>query len=519
MELNFQKLKFGSEIDKHWNLLQVLDENDKETNFIAVRGEFWTKESEIKFNELVNENKKFIGLSSYQCFPRLIPNPYENGRVPTKEKDIFINKYGKHIILWCHCFKDPQNFIPANIPLLLHSETDYYANVDFLKSKANTIPKKYDFFVSIQEGRWNSWIRGLDIAKQWLNYMAERMNLKILICGNNRRSDFSKKIDIIEFLPWADFIDKMNSCKYLFCASRYDASPRIIIEALALDIPVLLNENILGGWKYINKRTGEFFFQDEFIKDRIERFMAKKYEPLKWITNNFNAQSNMTLLADTCKELCSRKYTDFFDGIMYINLENRKDRNTSIINELENMEIPLSLVTRIDAVKNTICGHLGCTESHIKALKYAKQMKWKYFLILEDDFKFSVVKERLLYIISEFLKKYNNDWDVLMFAATYHEVKDTDQNFIKKIIYGTTTSGYFVNSNYIDILLANFEEGKNKLKLEVNNFIKTHPGQKLYESSNALDQHWFSLQKNDRFFIVEPFIGDQDHTSNSSIMS
>jgi hypothetical protein len=52
MELNFQKLKFGSEIDKHWNLLQVLDENDKETNFIAVRGEFWTKESEIKFNEL-----------------------------------------------------------------------------------------------------------------------------------------------------------------------------------------------------------------------------------------------------------------------------------------------------------------------------------------------------------------------------------------------------------------------------------------------------------------------------------
>ena len=30
------------------------------------------------------------------------------------------NKYGKHIILWCHCFKDPQNFIPANIPLLLH---------------------------------------------------------------------------------------------------------------------------------------------------------------------------------------------------------------------------------------------------------------------------------------------------------------------------------------------------------------------------------------------------------------
>mgnify|MGYP007006551062 CR=1 FL=1 len=59
----------------------------------------------------------------------------------------------------------------------------------------------------------------------------------------------------------------------------------------------------------------------------------------------------------------------------------------------------------------------------------------------------------------------------------------------------------------------------NKLKIEVDNFIKTYPGQKLYESSNALDQHWFSLQKNDRFFIVEPFIGDQDHTSNLSIMS
>ncbi len=39
-------------------------------------------------------------------------------------------------------------------------------------------------------------------------------------------------------------------------------SPRVITEALLTDLPILVNENILGGWKYVNEKTG-VFFRDE----------------------------------------------------------------------------------------------------------------------------------------------------------------------------------------------------------------------------------------------------------------
>ena len=31
------------------------------------------------------------------------------------------------------------------------------------------------------------------------------------------------------------------------------------MQALALDVPLLMNRNIIGGWKYVNEKTGEFF--------------------------------------------------------------------------------------------------------------------------------------------------------------------------------------------------------------------------------------------------------------------
>jgi len=509
------QLTFGERIGDDWALTHILDEHGKQTDYICVRNHI---ERYDKLEELL-KTKKLIGLSANQNFPKPTINPHEYAFMKSEENNI-LKKYGHKIILWCHCFKDPQNFVSPGIPLLLLSDSDHYRNVSTLITLSkNKKEKPYDFFCSLPPGDWNTWIRGVDVARKWLNYMADVMNLKIVVGAGDRRDGFSDKIEFTGHLPWNLFTEKMNQCKYLFNASRYDASPRIIIEALALNIPVMLNQDILGGWKYINKSTGMLFFYDEPIEAAVQRFMKRQYTPQKWMELNFDAKKSKQLLSDTVTRLMSFKYEDFIDGIMFINLADRADRLEHMMREFNKAEIPLTLVHRIDAVFDATCGHLGCTRSHIKALEYAKEKGWKRFLVLEDDFQFDFPKERILYIISEFLKRFER-WDVFMFATYWNDVSDTDVDYIKQIKYGTTTSGYMVNHIYADTLYKNFVESMTLLDKEVEQFkqVRTSPDERKYTTSYALDAYWFSLQKKDNFYISEPHLGKQSCIA-SSIMA
>ena len=507
----YTQLHFGDSLENNWGIINIYDIHNKPTNLIGIRGPMF---DENKLDELL-KTKKLIGISAYQNFPQKLINIHSNYTC-----DKFLEKYGSKILLWCHCFKDPQNYIPHEVPLLLYSDSDQY-NGSGLNNLADTVEKKYDFFCSLPNGPWNDWIRGAEVAKKWLNYMADTMGLKILIGGGDKKEGFSDKIVFLGFLPWNKFIENMNSSKYLINFARYDASPRVVIEALSLNIPVLLNQDILGGWKYINKSTGKLFFYDETIEECINIFINTKFEPLKWMKNNFNLENNKILLANTINKLLSFKYEDFLDGIMYINLAERGDRNKSILNEFNKAEVPQHLIHRIDAVLNKTCGHLGCTDSHIKALEYAKQMKWKRFLIIEDDAIFNYPKERILYILSEFLKKYENNWDVFMLSTYWKELLDTDVDFIKKLIWGTTTTAYIVNGHYIDTLLTNYKESRRLLYDEVEVFKKNsnNNNKRLFITSNALDQYNSTIQRRDRWYISNPYLCNADGQLYSSIMS
>jgi GR25 family glycosyltransferase involved in LPS biosynthesis len=282
----------------------------------------------------------------------------------------------------------------------------------------------------------------------------------------------------------------------------------------------LLNENILGGWKYINPSTGMLFFYDEPIEPCIQNFMKNKYEALKWFKLNFNLENNRKLLANTVHKLTSLKYEDYLDGIMYINLENRKDRKEHILKEFEKAEIPEHLIHRIDAILNTTCGHLGCTMSHIKALEYAKKMNWKRFLILEDDVVFKYPKERILHIISEFFKKYENEWDILMLNTHWTDLIDiVEIPFIKKLVWGTLGTSYIVNSDYFDVLYDNIVKGKNLLYLQVEKWKLTNPGQKKFTTEYALDQYWASIQRSGKWYATYPYICHQNYALYSSTMT
>lgn len=61
---------------------------------------------------------------------------------------------------------------------------------------------------------------------------------------------------------------------------------RVIVEALSLNIPIVVNRHILGGWKYVNQYTGEFFTDENDVVSVFTRLRsadrAAELFPREW---------------------------------------------------------------------------------------------------------------------------------------------------------------------------------------------------------------------------------------------
>lgn len=516
----------------HWNIISILDEKNQDTNWVAVRAPIKSQQEEDNLALLVREmGKKIILLSSYQEFPGKISNPHEY--IPHRE-NVLTEEFGEDIVLWCHCFRPEKmstlGIPPAfeKIPRILLSESDFYASQNTLMEKASIAnhptEKKYDFFVSLPGGDWNTWIRGVQYGVRWINYMFHRLGMTFLVVGENRQSHFLKGITVIGNQTWDDFTSHMNSCRYLFCPSHYDASPRILVEALCLNLPILLNNEILGGWKYIQEKTGMLYNPKDNIRDTLQKFLKKalQFEPQKSSRIMLDRERSAKVLASALlsstlwvedeNETISR----ILDGVVLINLDKRTDRLEEMNQEFLKMQIPDSLITRISATYIPMNGHLGCACSHIEALEMIWEKGWTSAIILEDDFEFSCTREFFIENISVFMKTFQEEWDVLMLTASYLESSPTTFTEIHRVHQGLTTAGYIVHSRFIPILLENFKESRDLMKKEME---ESNPEEKIFITDHAIDQRWLSLQKKYKFYIFQPFMGKQSGKTLSEIMS
>lgn len=195
----------------------------------------------------------------------------------------------------------------------------------------------------------------------------------------------------------------------------------------------------------------------------------------------------------------------FVDKVVYINLEDRKDRRKEIENELSIM--PKDKVIRFNAIRDSI-GHIGCSKSHIQILEMAINNRWNNVLIIEDDAMFYKYKngyKKLEQLISN-----HPNFDVIT-LGNIRAIFDKDTG---KLYEAQTTTAYIVNSHYYNILLKNFKEGLSELlKIRHLNASERLP----YENKFCVDQHWKLLQKRDNWYIVNPALMIQ-RPSKSSIV-
>lgn len=181
--------------------------------------------------------------------------------------------------------------------------------------------------------------------------------------------------------------------------------------------------------------------------------------------------------------------TDFISKIntIYINLLSRTDRKEHVEKELK--KIGVTNAARFNAIMLEN-GAIGCSMSHLKCLELAKQNKYDYIFICEDDITF-LNPTLFLNQLDRFLST-KRDWDVILVAGNnmipFEKIDDT----CIKVSNCQTTTGYIVKREYYEKLIDNFKEGIQK---------------QIKESSvqdYKIDKHWFKLQRDDKWFLITP---------------
>jgi len=280
------------------------DEEGSVLPIVAVSGFFRDKEAEERFREYKKNGIKIIGITAYKSFPNRSMMDKSEGEY--ERNDTF--DYVGEIRDWLCCFsnKESYGFSQWNRTADI-SESDFYnAEEDDID-----VIKKYDFIYICNKDSddcpaegWNAFNRNFELAKKCFPIMCREFNLKGLVVGRDG-CDLEDKYDedqlkIIGWLDWHKLQEKMRESKFLFVPNVYDASPRVIAECITKDLAVLMNKEILCGFKYVNYETGEFFTNEVDIKPALTNLLNKQYKisPKKWWTEHYSQEKSQKVLRD-----------------------------------------------------------------------------------------------------------------------------------------------------------------------------------------------------------------------------
>lgn len=290
--------------------LNIYDQKGQLTRYIFITHPFSRDDCIENYNKAKAAGAKFIGISSYCDFPKLISNPHDVLANPNHKAWTY--NYFDLCRGWCYCFKKPEDYgIPKNYPQILLSESD------FAKYKKHTpdptIKKEYDFlYVCLKdndkcEPGWQSYNRNWEQAEKCLEIMCEKYHLKGLLIGRVGCKVPGGCHKITDFLPYNEFIAQYNKCRFVFVPNYLDASPRVMTEAICYNLPVLGNDKILGGWKYVTSEVGELFNKKENdFEEVLQKFLKNfnDYSPRDFYVREYDEEKQGKRLLEFVKKCC-----------------------------------------------------------------------------------------------------------------------------------------------------------------------------------------------------------------------
>jgi len=192
------------------------------------------------------------------------------------------------------------------------------------------------------------------------------------------------------------------------------------------------------------------------------------------------------------------------DIIYYINLEHREDRKNEFNNWISESNYD-GKIERIPAIYNNQKGYIGCTMSHIKALETFLKSEYETCIIYEDDY-IPINVENYWENIKKIDENIKSDlnFDVILLSYNDYnlEITDTKYDFLKRITFTYTTSGYIVTKSFAQILMETFKECLN-LCLEEERITNRNTEQ------YCIDVYWINSMKIHNFYCFYPRLGKQ----------
>jgi hypothetical protein len=301
----------GNIPDVKFPFRNLYDQKGRKLNIILITAPFRGADHEKLFEDYKNQSNpklEFMGISSYSEFPGKLSNPYEDRYHEKQNHD-----YQSMVKTWLHCFREPDKYLKPSylLPRLDISESDFK---DYINNKPDTsIKKEYDFiYICLKDNDkctpgWQSYNRNWSLAKKCLITMCRKFNLKGAIIGREN-CDFtdlcSGIVKVLPFLQYHEFQKELQKARFIFVPNIADASPRVLTEAMCYDLRLLVNYNLLGGWKYVTPKTGEFFTDEFDIENAIQKLLDNydNYQPRKYFSENYGKERSGKKLADFIKQ-------------------------------------------------------------------------------------------------------------------------------------------------------------------------------------------------------------------------
>jgi len=303
------------------------DNSEIMTNIVFITHPFTRDECIEEYNKAKANGCRFLGLTSYSEFPHLVSNPYDI--LSNKNEKAWTNyNYCDLVDGWLYCFRNKEKYIDCSKPAILLSESDF-TNHTYLKPDPN-VKKEFDFIIvclkdnDTCEPGWQSYNRGWSMAEKFLDMICSKYKLKGLLIGRigcKMSPSCNKMMELTDFLDYSTFIKQYDRCKFAIFFNVTDASPRCASESLVFNLPILMNEDILGGWKYVKSGVSGELFNESNFEEKLA-FLLKNftsYTPREHFIKNFGIFNSGKKLKQFVKQVYNKDDLNFnLDNIEYL---------------------------------------------------------------------------------------------------------------------------------------------------------------------------------------------------------
>ena len=311
----------------------VVNQNGDYVNVIMVRSPFRGADDEQLYKWYQDEIL-FLGISSFEAYPLTSPNPYSQ----KFESEYYLNMFPGFL----HMMHNPQQHFPESVETILMSQSDF--NIE----EAERFGRRhaddeviYDFVYSGGDQDvendcvgWASYNKNFSFVREALEVMcSDEYNVTGVLVANKNKADTKActippqcegRIVQTTFLDQSRFFGYLAKARWAFLPQVCDASPRVSTQALSMNKPLLMNDNIMGGWKYLKPgETGEFFHDINDFTKSLRRILdntrgaSNPYKPLQFVKENYGSANAGVKLFEFIKEKFGDRVV-FPEGTRYI---------------------------------------------------------------------------------------------------------------------------------------------------------------------------------------------------------